>query len=165
MDKPHKAHQKPSAGGKAAKKDAAKGIDRSGGQTYNPKVSLSCRTPQIILKILTIRHSPMRPSARLTKPHAELRRKTRSDCMCLTSIENRMSERSPARRARGWMKGDYRRRPLLSVSAARPVAANPPCSARASGVSPSTTSMSRKGLSRSSRARQGESLLWSAETT
>lgn len=39
MDKPHKAHHKASAGAKAAKKDAAKGVDRSGGQGYNPKVS------------------------------------------------------------------------------------------------------------------------------
>jgi len=39
MEKPHKAHQKPSAGAKAAKKDAAKGIDRTGGKNFNPKVS------------------------------------------------------------------------------------------------------------------------------
>jgi hypothetical protein len=38
MDKPHKAHHKASSGAKAAKKDAAKGVDRSGGQGYNPKV-------------------------------------------------------------------------------------------------------------------------------
>ena len=38
MEKPHKAHHKPSAGTKAAKKDAAKDIDRSGGKGYNPKV-------------------------------------------------------------------------------------------------------------------------------
>lgn len=40
MDKLHKLHHKPSAGSKAAKKDVAKGIDRSGGKSYNPKVSL-----------------------------------------------------------------------------------------------------------------------------
>jgi len=38
MEKPHKAHQKPSAGAKAAKKDVAKGIDRTGGKNFNPKV-------------------------------------------------------------------------------------------------------------------------------
>ena len=41
MEKPHKEHHKPSAGSKLAKKDAAKGVDRSGGKNYNPKVSLS----------------------------------------------------------------------------------------------------------------------------
>lgn len=38
MDKPHKLHHKPSAGSKAAKKDVAKGVDRTGGKSYNPKV-------------------------------------------------------------------------------------------------------------------------------
>ena len=38
MDKPHKLHHKPSAGSKAAKKDTAKGVDRTGGKSYNPKV-------------------------------------------------------------------------------------------------------------------------------
>ena len=41
MEKPHKEHHKPSAGSKLAKKDAAKGVDRSGGKNYNPKVSQS----------------------------------------------------------------------------------------------------------------------------
>jgi len=41
MEKPHKAHHKPSVGSKAAKKDAANDIDRSGGKSYNPKVSAS----------------------------------------------------------------------------------------------------------------------------
>lgn len=41
MDKPHKVHHKPSAGAKAAKKDAAKGVDRSSAKGFNPKVSLS----------------------------------------------------------------------------------------------------------------------------
>ena len=40
MDKPHKVHHKASSGAKAAKKDAARGVDRSGGQGYNPKVRL-----------------------------------------------------------------------------------------------------------------------------
>lgn len=39
MDKPHKAHHKASTGGKLAKKDAAKGVDRSEAKGYNPKVS------------------------------------------------------------------------------------------------------------------------------
>lgn len=38
MEAPHKAHHKPSAGAKHAKKDAAKGVDRSGGKNFNPKV-------------------------------------------------------------------------------------------------------------------------------
>ncbi|KIY31115.1 ribosome biogenesis protein BMS1 [Cryptococcus gattii E566] len=37
MEAPHKAHHKPSAGAKHAKKDAAKGVDRSGGKNFNPK--------------------------------------------------------------------------------------------------------------------------------
>ncbi|KAK8865986.1 hypothetical protein IAR55_001136 [Kwoniella newhampshirensis] len=37
MDQPHKTHHKPSAGSKHDKKDAAKGVDRSGGKNYNPK--------------------------------------------------------------------------------------------------------------------------------
>ncbi|KAI9635244.1 uncharacterized protein MKK02DRAFT_25911 [Dioszegia hungarica] len=37
MEKPHKPHHKASAGKKLEKKDAAKGVDRSGGQSYNPK--------------------------------------------------------------------------------------------------------------------------------
>ncbi|WVQ82551.1 hypothetical protein IAT38_004680 [Cryptococcus sp. DSM 104549] len=37
MDAPHKTHHKPSAGTKHDKKDAAKGIDRSGGKSFNPK--------------------------------------------------------------------------------------------------------------------------------
>jgi ribosome biogenesis protein BMS1 len=41
MEKPHKVHHKPSAGAKAAKKDAAKGVDRSGAKGFNPKVSVS----------------------------------------------------------------------------------------------------------------------------
>jgi ribosome biogenesis protein BMS1 len=36
-DKPQKAHHKSSSGNKAAKKDAVKGIDRTGGKNYNPK--------------------------------------------------------------------------------------------------------------------------------
>jgi ribosome biogenesis protein BMS1 len=36
-DKPHKAHHTSSSGNKAAKKDAVKGVDRTGGKTYNPK--------------------------------------------------------------------------------------------------------------------------------
>jgi hypothetical protein len=39
MEKPHKAHHAASAGAKLAKKDAAKGVDRSGGAGYNPKAS------------------------------------------------------------------------------------------------------------------------------
>lgn len=34
----HRAHRKPSAGGKADKKDKAAGIDRSSAKGYNPKV-------------------------------------------------------------------------------------------------------------------------------
>lgn len=41
MEAPHKAHHKPSAGAKHAKKDAAKGVDRSGGKNFNPKVRTS----------------------------------------------------------------------------------------------------------------------------
>ncbi|ODN84558.1 hypothetical protein L202_00485 [Cryptococcus amylolentus CBS 6039] len=37
MEAPHKAHHASSSGTKHAKKDAAKGIDRSGGNSYNPK--------------------------------------------------------------------------------------------------------------------------------
>lgn len=40
-ERAHKAHHKASAGGKLAKKDAAKGVDRSGGQNYNPKAFTS----------------------------------------------------------------------------------------------------------------------------
>ncbi|ODO11661.1 hypothetical protein I350_00445 [Cryptococcus amylolentus CBS 6273] len=39
MEAPHKAHHASSSGTKHAKKDAAKGIDRSGGNSYNPKAS------------------------------------------------------------------------------------------------------------------------------
>ncbi|KAK4686213.1 ribosome biogenesis protein BMS1, partial [Tremellales sp. Uapishka_1] len=41
MDQPHKVHHKPSAGNKADKKDAAKGVDRTGGKGYNPKAFTS----------------------------------------------------------------------------------------------------------------------------
>ncbi|ORX35996.1 hypothetical protein BD324DRAFT_642702 [Kockovaella imperatae] len=41
MERPHKAHHKPSAGSKAAKKDAAKDIDRTGGKNFNPKAFTS----------------------------------------------------------------------------------------------------------------------------
>nr|XP_018267214.1 ribosome biogenesis protein BMS1 [Kwoniella dejecticola CBS 10117]OBR89372.1 ribosome biogenesis protein BMS1 [Kwoniella dejecticola CBS 10117] len=37
MEQSHKVHHKPSAGTKHAKKDAAKGVDRSGGKGFNPK--------------------------------------------------------------------------------------------------------------------------------
>ncbi|WRT64214.1 uncharacterized protein IL334_001143 [Kwoniella shivajii] len=37
MEQPHKTHHKPSAGTKHAKKDAAAGIDRTGGKGFNPK--------------------------------------------------------------------------------------------------------------------------------
>ncbi|OCF41810.1 ribosome biogenesis protein BMS1 [Kwoniella heveanensis CBS 569] len=37
MEQSHKSHHKASAGNKHAKKDAAKGIDRSGGKNFNPK--------------------------------------------------------------------------------------------------------------------------------
>ncbi|WVR05949.1 hypothetical protein IAU60_002976 [Kwoniella sp. DSM 27419] len=37
MEQSHRAHHKPSAGTKHDKKDAAKGIDRSGGKSFNPK--------------------------------------------------------------------------------------------------------------------------------
>ncbi|WOO85272.1 Ribosome biogenesis protein bms1 [Vanrija pseudolonga] len=41
MEKPHKAHQKPSAGSKLEKKDKAKGVDRSAVKGYNPKAFTS----------------------------------------------------------------------------------------------------------------------------
>ncbi|EIW72781.1 hypothetical protein TREMEDRAFT_25428 [Tremella mesenterica DSM 1558] len=41
MEKPHKTHHKAAAGVKLAKKDAVKGIDRSGGKNYNPKAFTS----------------------------------------------------------------------------------------------------------------------------
>lgn len=41
MDKPQKAHHKASSGNKAVKKDAAKGIDRTGGKNFNPKAFTS----------------------------------------------------------------------------------------------------------------------------
>ncbi|WVW82380.1 hypothetical protein I302_104387 [Kwoniella bestiolae CBS 10118] len=37
MEQSHKVHHKPSAGTKHAKKDAAKGVDRTGGKGFNPK--------------------------------------------------------------------------------------------------------------------------------
>nr|XP_019000474.1 ribosome biogenesis protein BMS1 [Kwoniella mangroviensis CBS 8507]OCF63935.1 ribosome biogenesis protein BMS1 [Kwoniella mangroviensis CBS 8507] len=37
MEQSHRTHHKPSAGNKHAKKDAAKGIDRTGGKGFNPK--------------------------------------------------------------------------------------------------------------------------------
>ncbi|WWC66342.1 uncharacterized protein I206_100243 [Kwoniella pini CBS 10737] len=37
MEQSHKVHHKPSAGTKHAKKDAANGVDRSGGKGFNPK--------------------------------------------------------------------------------------------------------------------------------
>ncbi|WVN85478.1 uncharacterized protein L203_100624 [Cryptococcus depauperatus CBS 7841] len=37
MEVPHKTHHKPSAGSKLKKKDAVKGVDRSGGKNFNPK--------------------------------------------------------------------------------------------------------------------------------
>lgn len=40
-DKPQRAHHKAQAGKSAAKKDAAKGIDRTGGTSYNPKAFTS----------------------------------------------------------------------------------------------------------------------------
>lgn len=40
MERPQKAHHKSSSGAKAAKKDAANGVDRSEAKGYNPKVSL-----------------------------------------------------------------------------------------------------------------------------
>ena len=41
-DKAHKAHHRPSTGSKLAKKDVAHGVDRTGGQSFNPKVRQSC---------------------------------------------------------------------------------------------------------------------------
>lgn len=41
MERPQKAHHKASSGSKAAKKDAAHGVDRSSAKGFNPKVSLS----------------------------------------------------------------------------------------------------------------------------
>lgn len=38
MEKPHKAHHKPSAGSKLDKKDKAQGVDRRHAHGYNPKV-------------------------------------------------------------------------------------------------------------------------------
>ena len=46
MDKPHKAHHKPSSGTKAVKKDVARDIDRTGGKNFNPKVSTRFSTQQ-----------------------------------------------------------------------------------------------------------------------
>jgi ribosome biogenesis protein BMS1 len=47
MEKPHKPHHKAASGAKAAKKDVAKGVDRSGGQNYNPKVNSCCKGEQL----------------------------------------------------------------------------------------------------------------------
>lgn len=145
MEAPHKAHHKPSAGAKHAKKDAAKGVDRSGGKNFNPKVRTYPPAPAH--PSLTVRrHSQTPPSEQPIEQPGVLPRRTSSVSMYPWLTATLRNARSLMKKAKEWTKVPCHLRPSLSALLALLVWERLLCCDLLLEGSRSTTSPSRRVL-------------------